>query len=159
VELRISACPSDSGNEQYIFTPPTPGKPELWKRLKEARSVSELQGLAICIGETIPTVHWNALHSHAVDFLKAKKLRNYPGSNRPRSDEKRLHFVAKVLSGFMQDIAPATATKRLSRLSLSDAGDIQKSFEEEAIWYSKPQYRTQKMKRLVRIEREKCSVQ
>jgi hypothetical protein len=147
------------GRKNYILTPPAPGNPELWTRLKNTRSAAEVQLLALQILNVSPTQHWIVLHSHAEDFLRAKTLHNYPRSKRPRSDEKRIHFFAKVLSGFMQDIAPATATKRLSHLSLPSAQDIKKSFEEEAMWSSKPQFRKQGMKRLIAVERDRGSSQ
>jgi hypothetical protein len=62
-----------------------------------------------------------------------------------------------VLSGFIQDIAPATATKKLARLALPNAQEIYKSFKEEAAWRSKPQFRKKKMKRLIAIERDSGS--
>ncbi|MBZ5643432.1 MAG: hypothetical protein LAO19_11780 [Acidobacteriia bacterium] len=147
------------GKKDFVFTPPVPGNPELWKRLKNVSSASEVRQLALQIGKIIPTMHWGVLHSHARDFLRAKKLHNYPRSNRPRSDEKRIYFFAKVLSGFMQDIAPATATKRLARLSLPNAREISESFEEDAMWRSMPQFRKQGMKYLIAVERERGSSQ
>ena len=147
------------GKKDYVFNPPMPGRPELWKRLKNSYSASEVQQVALQIGRIFPTSHWGVLHSHAKDFLRAKKLHNYPRSNRPRSDEKRVYFFAKVVSGFMQDIAPATATKKLARLKLPNATDIYRSFEEKAMWRSMPNYRKQGMKRLIAIEREKGSTQ
>ena len=59
----------------------------------------------------------------------------------------------------MQNIAPTTATKRLGRLSLATAQDIKKSLEEDAMWYSRPPQRKQKMKRLIAIKHDEGSSQ
>jgi hypothetical protein len=147
------------GKKDYILTPPVPRNPEVWERLKDAHSAFEVRQVALRIDKKIPTTHWRALHTHADDFLGAKKLHSYPKSDRPRSDEKRIHFVAKVISGFMQDIAPTTALKRLARLSLPNTQDIQKSVEEAAMWDSKPEHRKSRTKRLIALERGKGSSQ
>jgi hypothetical protein len=56
-----------------------------------------------------------AAREHAGDILAAKNLPHYPRKDRPSSDNKRIEFLAKVLSGIALRLAPATATKRLSR--------------------------------------------
>ena len=48
------------------------------------------------------------------EILRAKRLWNYPRTNRPGSGDKRIQFFAKALAGLTLGIAPATATKRLS---------------------------------------------
>lgn len=148
------------GKAGWILTPPRYACPEVWERLKKARSVSEVQRTARELHvrhRAISAAQWTPFHDHAADFLRAKALHNYPKSKRPLSDEKRMHFCAKVLSGFMQDIAPATATKRLARLPLPTRKDLRRSFEDEAAWLSKPQFRKRLMRRLISVERERGS--
>jgi hypothetical protein len=149
------------GKRDWMLTPPRYPIPEIWERLKKARSICDVQRLARDIHvryRTISVAQWEPFHNHAADFLRAKKLHNYPRSVRPGSDEKRIHFFAKILSGFMQNIAPATATKRLARLSLPNKRELRRAFEEHAMWYSMPKYRQGKMKRLIAVERERGSV-
>jgi len=148
------------GKEGWVLTAPRYACPEMWERLKKAGSVVEVQRVARDLHvryRAISAAQWKPLHDHAPDFLRAKALHNYPKSKRPCSDEKRMHFCAKVLSGFMQDIAPATATKRLARLSLPTKRELRRSFEDEAAWLSKPQFRKRPMRRLVSVERERGS--
>lgn len=148
------------GKENFIFAPPYPAHPELWNQLKRARTVSEVEEATDHIAKMIPTAHWRALRSHAREFLSAKKLHHYPKSRRrPSSDDKRLQFIAKVWSGFMQDISPATATKRLSRLRLPNKDEIWDSLEEAALWSVSPRHRKKKMRQLIRVERETGSSQ
>ncbi len=127
------------GKKGWILMPPEPPRPEIWERLKRARSVAEVRQTARDLHERnrmISAPQWEAFHSHAEDLLRAKKLHNYPKSNRPHSDDKRIHFFAKVLAGLMQGIAPATATKRLARLPLPNSHDIRRDLENyaESFW-------------------------
>ncbi|MCI0722935.1 MAG: hypothetical protein L0338_28805 [Acidobacteria bacterium] len=119
--------------KSWILTPPEPPRPEVWSRLKKARSVAEVRKIADelhRVNRTISAAQWKPLHLHARDFLRAKRLHSYPKSDRPRSDDKRIHFFAKILAGLMQGIAPATAIKRLSNLALPDSHDITREFEK-----------------------------
>jgi hypothetical protein len=174
------------GNKGFVFTPPQPPRPELWEQFKNARSVVDVQRIArkLHLGHHISVAHWVPIHFHAQDLLSAKQLHNYPRSKRVGSDEKRIHFFAKVLSGLMQGasmevkvrlringkrrtirfhknegIAPATATKRLARLALPRKSDFRKDSEEHAAWYSQPVWRKTPMQHLVRYERERGTTQ
>ena len=46
------------------------------------------------------------------EVLKAKRLWNYPRTDRPRSDDKRIEFFAKSFAALTLGKAPATATAR-----------------------------------------------
>jgi len=161
-EKTVDARQLVKGKPDWIFTPPRYPLPEMWERLKKARSISEVQRVARDLHvryRAISVAQWEPFHTHAADFLRAKKLHNYPRSERPGSDEKRIHFFAKVLSGFMQNVAPATATKRLGHLSLPNKQGLKRSSEEHAMWYSKVRYRKGKMKRLIAVERDRGSLE
>ena len=114
--------------KDWVFFRPTYPEPEIWEQLKRARSVRQVRQALHRIRKW-----WTAQHpamlpvptssesdhplqvatSYAGELLKAKRMPNYPRSDRPRSDDKRIGFFAKVLAGLMLEIAPATATKRL----------------------------------------------
>jgi hypothetical protein len=101
------------GRKNWKLQPPVLPRRELWERLKNARSVVDVRQVARGLRRNHPFFS-NILNTHAEDLLRAKQLPNYPGSNRPRSDEKRIWFFAKVLAGLEGGIAPVTATKRLA---------------------------------------------
>jgi hypothetical protein len=114
-------------NENWIVFPPTFPEPHAWEQLKRARSVKEVQEAAQNIRrweqQFGPIVVWRelpkAIRCHGNEILKARMLPNYPKSKRPRSDDKRILFFAKVMAGLTQGIAAATATKRLGCWSWS----------------------------------------
>jgi hypothetical protein len=56
----------------------------------------------------------DALDLYADKVFIAKKLPNYPKTDRARSDDKRVEFWAKTMTGASLGIAPITAVKRLS---------------------------------------------
>jgi hypothetical protein len=123
--------------EGIVYFPPVMPTPEVWELWKKAKNEEEL-------GEAVQKMrHWaRRLHAGAdfqadelmednvvlawaslpfifrpswnEEILKAKQLWNYPVTNRPRSDDKRVEFFAKSLAGLTLGLAPATATKRLS---------------------------------------------
>ncbi|HEX2715938.1 MAG TPA: hypothetical protein VHM88_27460 [Candidatus Acidoferrales bacterium] len=153
------------GKKDWLLTPPTPPRREHWERLKKARSVAGVRRIGRELHElrALSAPQWAAIYCHAEDFLRAKKLHNYPGDRkRPKSDDKRIHFLAKVLSGFMQGrstrrrirlkiddrwktirfycqegIAPTTATKRLSHLALPGKDDFLKYWQQYGASFSK----------------------
>lgn len=105
--------------------------PELWKELKDARSEREIREVADAIGEWdreqglgyTPRPHFSqraeydfveVLRSQARTILKAKRLPEYPKSDRETSDDKRIWFFAKSLAGLKLDRSPLYALKRLS---------------------------------------------
>ena len=54
------------------------------------------------------------IRDHATELLRAKKGWNYPKKDRPKSDDKRVMFFAKILAGFMLGLSAGYATKRLA---------------------------------------------
>jgi len=112
-----------------IFRPVMP-EPEIWSRLKRARSVGEVREASRKMRDWMtreygPQVgRWlpgdppfefaDALDLYAEKLLRAKHLPSYAKTDRPRSDDKRLVFLSKVLAGARLDLAPITAVKRLS---------------------------------------------
>ena len=119
-------------NKNWRLTPPVFPRPKLWSRLNKTRSAAEVRKIADSIRRKYPGLA-SVLYSHVEDFLAAKKLHNYPRSNRPGSDDKRAQFFSKVLAGLRLGIAPATATKRLAHAFLPDSKTmIVRSLEEGA---------------------------
>jgi hypothetical protein len=114
--------------QEWIISPPTFPKPQVWVRLKKARTVGQIKAAARGIGRlgsafTSPEVpgheYWGlnpagALCEHARGILVAKQLPHYPKTDRPSSDDKRVEFLAKVMAGLTLGLAPITAVKRLS---------------------------------------------
>jgi hypothetical protein len=105
-----------------VFRPVYP-KPEVWEALKEARTSRQVKEAARRIGELrsafVSSTRWaqkpdDALYCFAKGFLDAKDLPNYPKTDRPKSDDKRVQFLAKVMAGLTLGLAPITAAKRLS---------------------------------------------
>lgn len=112
-------------SKHWDFVRPVSARPEIWKRLKTARSVADIRAIARRLRQPLLR---SILYSHAEGFLHAKRLPHFPKSNRPRSDTKRIDFFAKVLAGLNPGIAPATATKRLAHCVLTH-GDITKHLQ------------------------------
>ena len=117
--LRPSEHPS-------LFFPALSPQPHLWRQLKNPRSVKEVQQIGNAIYEllvaAVPGVSTmqefrSALCDHPAELFRARKLWNYPRTARPTSDDKRLEFFAETLAGLTLGVAPATATKKLSRWS------------------------------------------
>jgi len=116
----------DIKGKGWITSSAVVAAPEIWEQLKRADSVKEIQKVARRIRRWAsryrPRNDWatrlpDTLASNADKVLIAKRLPNYPQApeaKRPRSDDKRIEFFAKVLAGAMLDIAPITAAKRLS---------------------------------------------
>jgi hypothetical protein len=122
----------------WVVSSPVMAAPEIWKRLKRARSAKDIQEVSRAIrrwaSEYMPGEDWatrfpDALASQADKVLSAKRLPNYPKTNRARSDDKRIEFFSKVLAGLMLGIAPITAIKRLSHWH-SQRDYIRKSSEK-----------------------------
>lgn len=107
---------------------PTNPRPDLWKKLKNAPNFAEHKQtatetaewwrttLAFFVLGLSPSFHENVtdnlhlLASH--DLFSAKRLRLYPHSGRPTSDNKRVEFFAKAMAGLSRGIAPATAIEK-----------------------------------------------
>jgi hypothetical protein len=120
----------------WHYVPPISPSPQVWARLKKARTVSEVRSVAhdlkgwanrtpcsyyMIDGQRredprvpILPMHLGVFHTHAKKILAAKKLWTYPRTNRPMSDDKRIEFFGKSLAGLMFGLAPATAQRRLT---------------------------------------------
>lgn len=93
-----------------------------WGQLKRARTEKEIRRAAESIrrwAQHVERSDWRTefprvISDHAKDLLRAKKAWNYPRKGRPKSDDKRVSFFAKVLAGFMFGLSPGYATKRLA---------------------------------------------
>jgi hypothetical protein len=115
-------------DQDWIIFPPIFPKPQVWIKLKKARTASQIKSAASKIGElnsvfTYPEKpgheYWGlnpagVLCRYAQGILIAKQLPHYPKTDRPSSDDKRVEFLAKVMAGLMLGLAPITAVKRLA---------------------------------------------
>jgi hypothetical protein len=118
--------PKTKTGEWFIFRPTMP-KPEVWEKLKKARSVEQVRHAVRAIGGlreafTSSLEQWaqkpdKALSQYAREILVAKCLPHYPRTGRERSEDKRIVFLAKVMAGATVGLAPITAVKRLSHWS------------------------------------------
>jgi hypothetical protein len=99
-------------NRHWRYTQDIVPRPEMWERLIKARSLADVRNIASRLRPDHPMLA-SMLHSYAGDFLRAKRLHNYPMSNRPSSEYKRIEFYARVFAGLSLGIAPATTTRRL----------------------------------------------
>jgi hypothetical protein len=110
--------------EDWVYYRPVPPRGDLWDRLKNAQSASDVKRAARSIGkwfgrfrlggdwaETLPKI----LRANADVVIEAKQMPDYPRSDWASSEDKRVEFFAKVLGGRTLGIAPATAIKRLAR--------------------------------------------
>ena len=98
-------------------------KPAIWEQVKRADTVSQIRGAVRGMGELqvhfASSTAWaqnpaGAFRHYAEGILAAKQLPHYPKTNRPRSDDKRVEFLAKTMAGLTLGIAAITAVKRLS---------------------------------------------
>lgn len=113
------------GKKDWHLVGPGLRLPHLWERLKKARSADDVRSVARSLRQRgrLAGPEYELFRSHAEDLLRAKRLPDYPRSNRrPTSDDKRIHFFAKVLAGLEFGIAPATATKRIKNSVLPVRG-------------------------------------
>jgi hypothetical protein len=110
-------------------------EPEVWELLKRARTVAEVRKASQKIGAwmslhgvsrwlpwlpTVPAVEFcDALNVYAENVLIGKRMSSYAKTNRSKSDDKRVVFLAKVLAGARYGLVPITAIKRLSHWHLS----------------------------------------
>jgi len=111
-------------NHPTLVFPSLNAQPKLWSGLKEAHSAKAL----LRIGEVI--YQWLAdaqpgiaetpeyrttLCERSEEILSVRGLWNYPRTNRPKSDDKRIEFYAEAFAGLSSGVSPATATKKLAR--------------------------------------------
>jgi hypothetical protein len=104
--------------------------PAVWELLKRSRSIGEIRkasreirgwmteqfgpGLGRWLPGSPPLEIPDALNLYAEQVLRGKRLPSYAKTDRPRSDDKRVEFLSKVLAGARAGLAPITAAKRLS---------------------------------------------
>jgi len=105
-----------------LFFPGLPSQPQLWRQLKRPESIKQLQQTGEDIYAWlrasvpgIPSQFREALCGSPAKLFKARSLWNFPRTDRPSSDEKRIAFFAGSLAGLMLKLAPATATTKLAR--------------------------------------------
>lgn len=106
----------------YEVVPRIPPNSAAWDQLKRAHTEREIRRVAESIrrwAQQVERSDWQTefplvIRDHAKDLLRAKKSWNYPRKGRPKSDDKRVLFFAKVLAGFMFGLSPGYATKRLA---------------------------------------------
>jgi hypothetical protein len=112
----------------WVIERPLQPAPELWEQLKRARSVAEIKKAARRIKKWmdsepnrhsclpgVPAVEIpDALDTYAEKLRIGMKLATYAKTDRPRSDDKRVNHLAKVLAGARLGLEPITAVKRLS---------------------------------------------
>ena len=116
------------GDENWVLSRPVFPQPGVWESLKRARSQRAVRKVAVQMRawarKLMPgAARWRwsdplipVVNKRAEELVRAKRLPSYPRSSRPRSDDKRVEWFAKVLAGLESDIAPATAVKSLGRI-------------------------------------------
>ncbi len=130
---KAKQMPARLRTKDWSIRAPIFPKQQAWGKLKQARSVREVQQAVSSLhkwkkqpmlqaglfpGEHIGRFRsveefLRALYSYAMDLIQAKRLRSYPKSDRPKSDDKRIQFFAKVLAGLDLGIRPAYTVKLL----------------------------------------------
>lgn len=110
------------GKDWKIFPPVVP-KPDIWEKLKHAQTVSQvkkaIKGMAELQMAFASSTPWagnpaGAIRRYAEGVLAAKQLPHYPRAERPRSDDKRVLFLAKSMAGLTLGLSAITAVKLLS---------------------------------------------
>src|SRR5277367_4332414 len=111
-----------AGKDWVIYRPIMP-KAAVWEQLKRARTAAEIKDAVRGMGGLqslfVSSTDWaqnpgGAIRQYAEGILAAKQLPNYPKTNRPRSDDKRVEFLAKTMAGLTLGLTAITAVKRLS---------------------------------------------
>lgn len=106
----------------YDIVPRIQPRSAAWEQLKCAHTEKEIRRAAESIrrwARHVERSDWRSefprvISDHAKDLLRAKEAWNYPTEGRPKSDDKRVSFFAKVLAGFMFGLSPGYAAKRLA---------------------------------------------
>lgn len=114
----------------WVISRPVMPAPEIWELLKGARSTEQIRRASREIREWMTreygpgTGRWlpgsppvelpDALELYSDQLLLGKRLPSYAKTKRPKSDDKRVVFLSKVLAGARFGLAPITAAKRLS---------------------------------------------
>ena len=124
VSEAAKALPKEMKAKGWFIARPVMPKPEIWERLTKSRTASQVEKAAREIGDfrmlfSSSLEEWaqspdGALSHYAEEIVAAMRLPHYPKTNRPRSDDKRVQFLAKVMAGSTLGLAPITAVKRLA---------------------------------------------
>jgi len=110
------------GGIWWNLIPDAVPKPQLWENLKEAQSKHAMRKALRALRHCAPSDQSVELVTGLEklrDLMQARALPSYPKApnrKRPRSDDKRIGFFAKVMAGLELGIAPATSIKRLARV-------------------------------------------
>jgi hypothetical protein len=98
--LEEAAALAMKNDDRHLELPVLP-QPTIWREFKGASTVWDIWQVARGIKKACHryALDWRVIDWHAHDLLKAKQLPNYPQSERPGSDNKRIWFFAKVLAG------------------------------------------------------------
>ena len=94
-------------NYRIVRTKAAPGDPDLWERLKQAKTIQQVRNACYSskwwVEQASPRGKGKAwmriLTKHPDEFLKAKDDKRYPRSDRPSSDNKRLRYLAYAMAG------------------------------------------------------------
>jgi len=106
----------------FEVIPPVPANRTAWDHLKNARTEGHIRQAAASIrrwARNVDRRDWRTkfpriISDHAQDLVRAKGGWNYPRKNRPKSDDKRIVFFAKVLAGLSLGLSPTYTTKELA---------------------------------------------
>lgn len=134
VSEEARTLPLRSQTKDWVVIRPVMPEPEVWELLKRARTVAEIHKasqkirawmslqFAEGIGRSLPgdpTLEYcEALNRYAENILIGKRMSSYAKTDRSKSDDKRVVFMAKVLAGARYGLVPITAIKRLSHWHL-----------------------------------------
>jgi hypothetical protein len=138
--LRVGGAKKD----WIIFQPVVPD-PRVWAQIKNSKSIKQVhqisRGIRMWGRKIQKRGHWlhpefaDAFRSHAGGLLNAKQLPQYPRSNRRRSDDKRIEFIAKVMAGLTLNLLPTYTLKRLAGWRCP-----------ESVWETSPKFGIEKTK-------------
>jgi len=123
--------PAEMKSKDWFISRPIMPAPEVWELLKRARTEDEIRKASREMRRWMTTEYgpgvgrWlpgspqvefaDALELYSKQLLLGKRLPSYAKTNRPKSDDKRVVFLSRVLAGARFGLAPITAAKRLSR--------------------------------------------
>jgi hypothetical protein len=129
VSKAAQMLPPEMRTKDWFICRPLMPAPEIWELLKRARTVEQVRSTTRRISQWMdkefgpvgrwlpdspPTEFTSVLELHAEEFLIGKRLPSYAKTDRPRSDDKRVVLLSKILAGSRFGLTPVTAAKRLS---------------------------------------------
>ena len=157
--------PAEMKSKDWLISRPVMPAPEIWEMLKRARSIREIRkasqrmrswmtteygpGLGRWLPGSPPTEFADVLELHADKILIAKRLPTYAKTDRPRSDDKRVVLLSKILAGARFGLAPITAAKRLSHWHLPR--DWAEKPQKEYLEWSKAEFARSKKEKVQRL--------